>query len=527
MPTSSFRLALDARAWKRLAIIWGVAAVIVLIVLLITWNSFFTYVPPGKHLVIIDKDGQPLPPGQVLAEKGQKGVQRNVLGEGWHFIMPIAYTTEQEENTVVKPGQVGIVTARDGKPLPEGRLLAEEGEQGIQRLVLPPGTYRLNRHGYDVEMVDAVEIKPGFVGVQQRLLGKDGKGRFAEKDDERGILHDVLQPGLYYVNTKEFKVIPAEVGIIQTTFHKPPAAAGTAHEASRYRGQISFTSKGGFKTSIDCTVEWEVLPEDMPALVAEYGGWQNVELNVIDLQAHAIGRDKGSDYGVQDFLEGSKREKFQTEFSKELIKTCKAKNVTVHSAFIRNIDISDTYMKQIRDKQIANETRLTNSVQEATKKSDSEVNQEEKMIEQKAKEVEYETKKLVAAIDIEVENTQKITEAEIEKMRAEYQAQIAQLEADQKRLTSGAETQVTRLKETAEKSLYQLKMDVFQGDGDAFLRYALAEQLNPQLRLRLFHSGPGTFWTNMDSKGMNLLLPAPGSAPTTEEKEASAGPKEK
>jgi hypothetical protein len=525
MPTSSFRVAINAQAWKRLAVIWGVGAVLVLIVLLITWNSFFSYVPPGKHLVIISKDGEPLPADQVLAEKGQKGVQREVLGEGWHFIMPIVYTTELEENTVIKPGQVGIVTTLGGKPLPEGRLLAEEGEKGIQRRVLPPGSYRLNRRGYDVKMVPAVEVKPGFVGVQRRRLGKVGKGLFAENDDEQGILRHVLQPGLYYVNTEELEVLSEEVGVLQTTFHAPVTAKDTPRESARDRGQISFTSKGGFKISIDCTVEWEVLPEDMPALVAEYGGWQNVEMNVIDLQAHAIGRDKGSDYGVQDFLEGSKRERFQTEFSKELIKTCKAKNVTVHSAFIRNIEIPDTYMKQVRDRQIANETKLTNAVQEATKKSDAEVNQEEKMIEQKAKEVDYETKKLVAAIDIEVDNTQKITEAEIEKVRAEYQAKIAQIEADQKRVTSEAETTVTKLKETAEKSLYQMKMDAFQGDGDAFLRYSLAEQLNPQLRLRLFHSGPGTFWTNMDGKGMNLLLPAPGSAPAG--KEAIAAPRDK
>ena len=115
---------------KRLALIWSGAAVAGLIVFLITWNSFFTYVPPGKHLVIIAKNGKPLPPGQVLAEKGQKGIQREVLGEGWHFVMPIIYTTELEDNTIVKPGQVGIVTARGGKPLPEGRAAGRGGRAG-------------------------------------------------------------------------------------------------------------------------------------------------------------------------------------------------------------------------------------------------------------------------------------------------------------------------------------------------------------------------------------------------------------
>ena len=60
---------------------------------------------------------------------------------------------------------------------------------------------------------------------------------------------------------------------------------------------------------MDCTVEWEIRPDDMPSLVAEYGTRQQVEKTVIDVQAHAIGRDKGIDYGVQDFLEGTKRER--------------------------------------------------------------------------------------------------------------------------------------------------------------------------------------------------------------------------
>lgn len=507
MPETSLNLsALGGRRWKRLLVGWGVLAVVLLALLLILWNAFFTYVPPGRHLVVTARDGAPLPAGHVLAEHGQKGILREVLGEGWHFVLPIAYSAEVEDNTVIPAGKVGIVTARGGEPLPPGQLLADEGQQGIQRHVLPPGTYRINKHGYDVELVDATEIKPGYVGVQQRLLGKEGKGPFAKEPGEKGILREVLQPGLYFINTKEFKIIPAEVGIIQTSFHKPIPSdpRDTA---------ITFAAKGGLPISMDCTIEWEVLPEAMPELVAEYGSWQNVERNVIDPQAHAIGRDKGINYGVQDFLEGSTREKFQQDFTKELVAVCKAKNVTVHSAYIRNIDIPEAYMKPIRDKQIAAETKLTNTVKEATARSDADVKREEEMVDQKLKEVQAETKRLVAGIDIEVENLTSRTDAEIEKLRAEYQAQIATIEAAQKRVLAEAETEVTRLKETAKSNLYQLKMDVFQNDGAAFLRYALAQELNPNLVLRLFHSGPGTLWTNMDGKGVNLMMPMPAGKP--------------
>jgi hypothetical protein len=495
---------------KRWLTAWGIILAVALVVLLLTWNAFFVYVPPGKHLVTISKNGQPLSEGEVLADEGQKGIQKTVRGEGWHFVLPIVYATELHDNTIIPPGKVGIVTARGGTPLPAGRLLAEEGERGIlsgergiRRHVLPPGAYRLNTHGVEIELVDATEIKPGFVGVLRRLLGRDGQGRFATQADEKGILREVLQPGLYYINIKEFEVVKVEVGILQTSFHY--------NEDPTKSTAITFTSKGGFPISMDCTVEWEVLPEHMPALVADFGNWKAVERTVIDVQAHAIGRDRGIDYGVQDFLEGTKREKFQDDFTTELNRVCAEKNVTIHSAFIRNIVIPEDYLTPIREKQIAKEKELTNQAQEVTRQTEAEVEREERMVQQKVAEVEAETKRLVATLDRRVENIGIKNEAEIDKLKADYEAKIAALDAQRIRLLGEAEAQVTKLKETARSGIYQLKMDVFQQDANAFLRYSLAEQLNPNVVLRLFHSGTGTFWTNMDGKGMSLILPTPGA----------------
>jgi hypothetical protein len=85
------------------------------------------------------------------------------------------------------------------------------------------------------------------------------------------------------------------------------------------------------------------------------------------------------------------------------------------------------------------------------------------------------------------------------------------LDAERKKSLGEAEAEVTKLKETARSSLYKMKMDVFQNDGNAYLRYTLADQLSPKLVLRLFHSGNGTFWTNMGDKNMQLMLPATNS----------------
>jgi regulator of protease activity HflC (stomatin/prohibitin superfamily) len=491
--------------WKRIAIVWGGLAMVVLVVLLIGWNTFFKYVPAGKHLVITAKNGADLDPGEKLANEGQKGDLRRVKGEGWHFIMPVLYESKLEDNTIIPPGKIGIVTALGGKPLPPGRLLAEEGEQGIQRSILAPGAYRINLHGYGVEQADATEIKPGFVGVVRRLLGSESRGLLAREDsDEKGYLPKVLQPGIYYLNTREYDVIKVEVGIFQTSFHAPAPGED--------RAPITFTSKGGFPISIDCTVEWEVLPEHMPSLVAEYGSRKNVEKKVIDVQAHAIGRDKGINYGIQDFLEGATRERFQESFTQELTRVCKTKNVTVHSAFIRRIDIPEDYLKPIRDKQIAAETELTTKAKEATAESENQVEGEQRKIQQEVAKVEALTKQRVANIDQEVKNVKIRTDAEIEKMKAEYGSKIAMLDATRTQLLGQTEAEVTKLQETARSNLYKLKMDVFQNDNSAFLRYTLADQLNPEMVLRFFHSGAGTFWTNLGDKNMNLMLPVPGGA---------------
>src|SRR5262249_19131501 len=97
-------------SWRRWAWLAG-GAFGGLLTLVLVWNWFFVYVRPGEHLIIISKHGKELPPGEVLAKEDYKGIREEVKGEGWHFVWPIIYATEKRKNTVVPPGQVGIVTA--------------------------------------------------------------------------------------------------------------------------------------------------------------------------------------------------------------------------------------------------------------------------------------------------------------------------------------------------------------------------------------------------------------------------------
>jgi hypothetical protein len=508
---------------RRVAVAIGVPVIGALLFLLILWNVLFHYVPPGHMLVITAKNGEPLEADEVLARPGQKGIQKEVLGEGWHFVTPIAYTTELKKNVEVPAGQVGVVVSKGGPRPTDGRELADKarGERGILPDVLPPGSYRLNPYGYDVELVSATEVKPGYVGVLRRLLGRKNAGVFANGSDDKGILREALQPGLYYINTKAYEVIHCEVGIDQTSFREK-------HKDGEHA--ISFQVKDGYTISLECTIEWEVLPRNAPALAAEFGTehrdglhvvpFSAIERNIIDQHVRRISRDRGFNFGAQDFLDGANRENFQTDFTRELERVCGEKNVEVRSAFIRNIIIPDAFLEQKRMKQMAMEKKITNEAKELTATSDAEVEREKTMVEQAVAKVKAETKRLVAGIDRDKENVVSRNEAEIEAMKADYGARIALLDAERKTVLGGADAEATRLRETAKSGLYKLKMDVFGNDGSAYLRYTLAQQLNPKLVLRLFHSGPGTLWTNLDQKNLNMFMPLPGGEAGTPEKAA-------
>ena len=182
------------------------------------WIFCRVYVPEGCMAVVTAKTGRPLPPGQILAEKGEKGVLREVLGEGRHFLDPVNNEWKVVPATTIPLGSVGVVTSKVGKELPPGDILAPDDlSKGVWRRVLGPGTYRLNPEGYDIAVLSAVSIPIGYVGVVTSLAGEPApEGSFAGPG-QKGVREQALQPGLYYVNPRAHQVDLVEVGMNQVS----------------------------------------------------------------------------------------------------------------------------------------------------------------------------------------------------------------------------------------------------------------------------------------------------------------------
>jgi hypothetical protein len=195
------------------------SGVVIIVLLWLSWQWFFCrfYVAPDRMAVITAKIGKKLPDGKILAGPKEKGIREEVLSEGRYFFNPIFYTHEIFDVIKINPGQVGIVTSKIGNDLPDGEFLADKEQKGIQKDVLGPGKYRLNPYGYHVDIFTALNIPIGYVGVVTSLSGtKAEQGKFASKG-EKGVMKNVLQPGLYYINPKQYKVNVLEIGINQVS----------------------------------------------------------------------------------------------------------------------------------------------------------------------------------------------------------------------------------------------------------------------------------------------------------------------
>ena len=193
--------------------------------------------------------GSTLPQGQIIATKGEVGVQADILMPGLYWRIPIIWKIERMPVTKIKPASIGVVESIEGKPIPTGRLLGDEvpcnsfqdakvfldngGCKGPQVDTLRPGTYRINTKVFKIQEVPATVVAREQVGVAIALDGislpggfnvapeptgdhkhfQDGQA-FIRNQGYRGPQLETLQPGEYYINPLLFEVAMSEVAVV-------------------------------------------------------------------------------------------------------------------------------------------------------------------------------------------------------------------------------------------------------------------------------------------------------------------------
>ena len=213
--------------------------------------KFFT-VPADKVGLVEAVDGQALKSGRIMARQvkcdsfqnaraflegnGERGPQIDIVPPGTYRINPLVFKVRLADIISVPQGQVGVVEARDGKPLAMGRVIARQsvcdsyqdgsaflagtGERGPQMTLIGPGTYRINTMLFDVKLAPVVDIPENKVGIVTTREGNplatgeiagpevpnhnmfQDPDAFVRNGGSKGLQEQVLLAGRYFINPR-------------------------------------------------------------------------------------------------------------------------------------------------------------------------------------------------------------------------------------------------------------------------------------------------------------------------------------
>ncbi len=176
-----------------------------------------------------------LPAGRIIATNGEAGMQAQMLAPGiylWKW--PWQYQITTQEFVQIPQGNIGLIMARDGQPIPTGHILGRKvecdsfqdadaflkngGQKGRQASILTAGSYRINTNLFEITKVPMTSIEENKVGVVTTLDGEpllpghiagetiEGHNNFQDFDKflenagRRGLQQQVVLAGTYNLN---------------------------------------------------------------------------------------------------------------------------------------------------------------------------------------------------------------------------------------------------------------------------------------------------------------------------------------
>jgi uncharacterized membrane protein YqiK len=195
-----------------------------------------------------DLKGRGLPAGRLIALNDEAGLQADTLAPGWHWgYWAWQFSVKKESVIVVPQGEIALILAADGAPIPPERILGkivdcddfqnarkfltQGGERGRQIAFMTAGTYRINtalfkvitgsnatQHGMSPQQLQIHQIAAEKVGIITTLDGssiaageiagctikghnnfQNGQ-KFIDAGGQRGLQEQVLLSGSWNLN---------------------------------------------------------------------------------------------------------------------------------------------------------------------------------------------------------------------------------------------------------------------------------------------------------------------------------------
>jgi len=497
----------------------------------------FTVIPEGKIGLVLSKDGQEIPTGRILARKvdsdnfqdatffldngGQKGRQTAFITTGSYRINTFLFEIVIADQIKIYENMIGIVTALDGEPIPQGQIagkfveghnnfqdfdkfLDTGGNRGLQPQVMLAGSYYINTWGIQIEQNPMTDVPIGYVGVVISYIGEDGQdvtgdtfkhGNIVSKG-QRGVWMEPLGPGKYALNkyTTKLEAVPTTNLVLNWA-----NARSESHDLDKNLSTITVRSKDGFPFNLDVAQIIHVPAAEAPKVIARFGSMNNLVSQVLEPTIGNYFRNSAQDSDVISFL--STRKERQESAKNHIKLVLDEYNVNAVDTLIGDIVPPDSLMKTLTDRKLAEEEQKTYQTQRMAQEQRQGMEKEtaiadmqkeivrasqsveiaQRTADATVKKAEGDATSLKLNVNAEAEATKMRANAEAEatKARAGAQAEATKLNAsaEAERISKTGLAEAEKImaigKSTAES--YQLQVSAMGGDN--FTRYKVTEEI--------------------------------------------------
>lgn len=359
----------------------------------------FITIPRNKIGLIVAKDGAPLTSGRILCRGvdcdnyqdsrkflnngGQKGRQTAYINTGVYRINTLLFEVGIADLTTVQEGQIGIITAQDGEPLPINNIAGHPvdghknfqdfdaflnggGNRGLQTQFILAGTYSLNPWAVSVEMNPMTEIPIGNVGIIISYVGDEGKDVTGTDfkhgnivgNGQKGVWVTPLDPGKYPINqyTTKVQIVPTTNLVLNWA-----NARTESHNLDKNLSTITVRSKDGFTFNLDVSQIIHIPATEAPKVIARFGSVQNLVSQVLEPTIGNYFRNSAQDQDVISFL--STRQERQNDAKVKISAVLEEYNVKAVDTLIGDITPPEALMKTLTDRKIAQEQETTYGTQ--------------------------------------------------------------------------------------------------------------------------------------------------------------------
>jgi uncharacterized membrane protein YqiK len=360
----------------------------------------FVVIPDGKVGIVEASGGNPIPSGRVLAKSvacdsfqnarafleggGERGPQITASPPGTYRVNPALFKITTTEAMSIPQGKVGVVTTKEGTPLPTGEIAGKEtaghsgfqngqafidngGFKGLQEQVLLAGTYYLNPNFVSVELVDMTPVPIGNVGVVIAYVGDKGEniageafkqGNIVERGN-KGVWNVPLDPGKYAINpyTHAVKLVPTTNIVLNWA-----EAKSEAHHLDDNLSFITVRSSDGFTFNLDVQQIIHIARDNASKVIARFGDMINLVTQVLEPLIGNYFRNSSQKSDVIEFLRN--REQRQIDATAHIKAALDLYDVQAVDTLIGDITPPPELMKTLTDRKVAEQQQITYAQQE-------------------------------------------------------------------------------------------------------------------------------------------------------------------